>query len=126
MARRPVSPGDQVTERSVSIEAHAYVDDCLSRDARIAFEARLREDAELRRRVELWQQQNDAIRAAFRAPPRPRGPLSMRRPSTQNAAATPPAIDSRRMRAAEAPNDLAGRSQRPSASRRTALRPARA
>jgi len=115
-----------VTERFVSIEAHAYVDDCLGREERIAFEARLRDDAELRRRVELWRQQNDAIRAAFRAPPRARGPLSVGRPSNENASATSPAIDSRRVRAAEAPSDPPGRSPQPSGAGRTAPRPARA
>lgn len=91
-----------MTERFASTDAHAYVDECLSREDRIAFEARLRDDPELRRRVELWQAQNDAIRAAFRAPPRTRGPLSIGRPSNENASApAPPAIDSRRAGAAE-------------------------
>ena len=66
------------------MDAHAYVDECLSREDRIAFEARLRDDPELRRQVDLWQAQNDAIRAAFRAPPRARGPLSVGRPFNEN------------------------------------------
>ena len=78
------------------MDAHAYVDECLSREDRIAFEARLRNDPELRRQVDLWQAQNDAIRAAFRAPPRARGPLSVGRPFNENVSA--PAIDSRRAR----------------------------
>ena len=81
------------------MDAHAYVDECLSREDRIAFEARLRDDPELRRQVHLWQAQNDAIRAAFRAPPRARGPLSVGRAFNENVSApTPPAINSRRAR----------------------------
>ena len=51
------------------MDAHAYVDECLSREDRIAFEARLRDDPELRRQVDLWQAQNDAIRAALEMEP---------------------------------------------------------
>ena len=78
------------------MDAHAYVDECLSRDDRIAFEARLRDDPELRRQVDLWQAQNDAIRAAFRAPPRARGPLSLGRPFHENVSGDAAAINSRR------------------------------
>ena len=85
------------------MDAHAYVDECLSREDRIAFEARLRDDPELRRQVDLWQAQNDAIRAAFRAPPRARGPLSLGRPFHENV--SPPAIDSRRAGAAATSSD---------------------
>ena len=73
------------------MDAHAYVDECLSREDRIAFEARLRDDPELRRQVDLWQAQNDAICAAFRAPTCARGPLSLGRPFHENV--SPPAID---------------------------------
>jgi anti-sigma factor RsiW len=98
MARRPLSAGHQVTERFASMDAHAYVDECLSREDRIAFEARLRDDAELRRRVDLWQAQNDAIRAAFRAPLRTGGPIAVGRPSNENLSATMPStVDSRRV-----------------------------
>ena len=91
-----------MTERVASIDAHAYVDECLSREDRIAFEAKLRDDLELRRRVELWQAQNDAIRAAFRAPPRSRGPLSVGRPSNQNLPTPiPPVIEPRAAGAGE-------------------------
>jgi anti-sigma factor RsiW len=97
MARRAVSQGHQVTERFASMDAHAYVDECLSREDRLAFEARLRSDVELRRQVDLWQAQNDAIRAAFRAPCRTRGPLSGGRPSNENLSPpTTQAVDSRR------------------------------
>ena len=54
-----------MTERSAIADAHAYVDNCLPAEARRAFEARLDEDPELRRRVETWQAQNEAIRAAY-------------------------------------------------------------
>jgi len=113
MARRPLSASHQVTERFASMDAHAYVDECLSREDRIAFEARLREDADLRRRVDLWRAQNDAIRAAFRAPSRARGPISVGRPSNENLSAPmPPAIDSRR--AVSTPSDATAAPQRTS------------
>jgi anti-sigma factor RsiW len=50
------------------------------------FETRLRDDAELRRRVDLWLAQNEAIRIAFGAPARPRGPLSLGRPGNDSMA----------------------------------------
>jgi anti-sigma factor RsiW len=106
-----------VTERFASRDAHAYVDECLSREDRIAFEARLRDDPELRRRIDLWQAQNDAIRAAFRAPPRARGPLSVGRPFNENM--SPPAIDSPRAGAAATSSDA------PAAPPRTSLAKAR-
>ena len=39
MARRALSAGHQVTERFASTDVHAYVDECLGREDRIAFEA---------------------------------------------------------------------------------------
>src|ERR1700677_1738267 len=115
MARRPLFAGSQVTERFASTDAHAYVDECLSREDRIVFEARLRDDPELRRRVDLWQAQNDAIRAAFRAPLRARGPISVGRPSNENLSAPmPPAIESRRVGAASTPSDAPAAPPRPS------------
>lgn len=57
-----------MTDPSGSADAHAYVDNCLDADSRRAFEAKLSEDQALRRRVEFWQEQNEAIRAAYGAP----------------------------------------------------------
>jgi len=57
-----------VKDRAPAIDAHAYVDNCLSPTERKAFEARLRQDEDLRRRVDLWRTQGEAIRAAFGAP----------------------------------------------------------
>jgi anti-sigma factor RsiW len=108
------------------MDAHAYVDECLSREDRIAFEARLRDDAELRRRVDLWQAQNDAIRAAFRAPSRARGPISVGRASNENLSSPmPPATDSRRVGAASASSDAPAAPSRssPCDVRRTVLKP---
>ncbi len=73
-----------MTERAVPVEPHAYVDECLGRAERLAFEAKLRDDPDLRRRVDLWLAQNEAIRAAFQAPSRPRGPLSIGRATNEN------------------------------------------
>jgi len=56
-----------VTSRFETAEAFAYVDNCLGAADRRAFEARLREDADLRRQVALWESQNGAIRAAYGA-----------------------------------------------------------
>jgi anti-sigma factor RsiW len=58
----------EVKDRAPAIDAHAYVDNCLSAEERKAFEVRLSQDAELHRRVDLWQLQSEAIRAAFGAP----------------------------------------------------------
>jgi anti-sigma factor RsiW len=109
------------------MDAHAYVDECLSREDRIAFEARLRDDPELRRRVDLWQAQNDAIRAAFRAPSRARGPISVGRPSNENLSAPmPPAIDSRRAKVSTSSDAPASASRTsPCDIRRTVPTPAR-
>jgi anti-sigma factor RsiW len=56
-----------VTSRFEAAEAFAYVDNCLGPADRRAFEARLREDPDLRRQVALWEWQNEAIRAAYGA-----------------------------------------------------------
>jgi anti-sigma factor RsiW len=56
-----------VTRRFERAEAFAYVDNCLDPAERRTFEARLREDPDLRRQVALWESQNGAIRAAFGA-----------------------------------------------------------
>lgn len=67
-------------------DAHAYVDSCLEPLQRREFEAHLSEDADLRRRVDVWHSQNEAIRLAFGAAPKPRGALSVGRPTNQNSA----------------------------------------
>ena len=46
-------------------DLHAYVDDCLEPDERLAFEQRMAQDPALARRAALWRGQNSAIRAAF-------------------------------------------------------------
>ena len=71
-----------------SPDAHAYVDNSLSPADRAAFEAAMRRDAKLRTRVDAWEAQNEAVRLAFGAAPRPRPP-ALARPSNENAARTP-------------------------------------
>jgi anti-sigma factor RsiW len=44
---------------------HAYVDDCLEADERLAFEQQMAQDPALARRAALWRTQNNAIRTAF-------------------------------------------------------------
>ena len=66
-------------------DIHAYVDNSLSRDERARFEARLREDEELRRRVYALRAQNEAIRAAFGAAPVSRNALSLGTPANRDA-----------------------------------------
>ena len=46
-------------------DLHAYVDDCLESDERLAFEHRMAQDPALARRAALWRAQSNAIRAAF-------------------------------------------------------------
>jgi anti-sigma factor RsiW len=46
-------------------DLHAYVDDCLEPDERLAFEERMAEDPALARRATMWRAQNSAIRSAF-------------------------------------------------------------
>lgn len=86
-----------MTERLATAEAHAYVDNCLSPQERGAFEARLAGDPALRRRVELWQAQNEAIRAAYGALSRTIDALALSGPADQNPTSwLPPQIASRR------------------------------
>ena len=56
-----------MTDRFDAAAAFAYVDNCLGPAERRAFEARLRDEADLRREVALWEAQNNAIRVAFGA-----------------------------------------------------------
>jgi anti-sigma factor RsiW len=46
-------------------DLHAYVDDCLEPDERLAFEQQMAQDPALARRASLWRAQNSAIRTAF-------------------------------------------------------------
>jgi anti-sigma factor RsiW len=46
-------------------DLHAYVDDCLETDERLAFEQQMAQDPALARRAALWRAQNSAIRTAF-------------------------------------------------------------
>ena len=73
-----------------SLDAHAYVDNSLNAADRAAFEAAMRRDAELRARVDAWEAQNEAIRLAFGAAPRPRAAPALGRPSNENAPPSPP------------------------------------
>jgi anti-sigma factor RsiW len=73
-----------VTTPFDAAEAFAYVDNCLSPGDRRAFEARLRDDPELRRRVGLWESQNRAIRAAFGAAASARAAIGLAGASNEN------------------------------------------
>ncbi len=44
---------------------HAYVDDCLEPDERLAFEQQMTQDPALARHAALWRAQNNSIRLAF-------------------------------------------------------------
>jgi len=46
-------------------DLHAYVDDCLEPDERLAFEQQMAQDPALARRAGLWRSQKNAIRTAF-------------------------------------------------------------
>ena len=69
-----------------SLDAHAYVDNSLSSADRAEFEAALRRDSKLRARVEAWEAQNEAIRLAFGAAPKPRQAPPLGHPSNENEA----------------------------------------
>ena len=73
-----------MTKRFETADAFAFVDHCLAPADRRAFEARLREDPELRRQVALWQSQNEAIRAAYGAPASARAPLEFAGNANEN------------------------------------------
>jgi anti-sigma factor RsiW len=87
-----------------SLDAHAFVDNSLSAPDRAAFEAALRRNAKLRARVEAWDAQNEAIRLAFGAAPRPRHSPAIGRPSNENNAKAAAARTSE-------PRPLRGRAQ---------------
>jgi anti-sigma factor RsiW len=46
-------------------DLHAYVDDCLGPDGRLAFEQQMAQDPALARRAAQWRAQNSAIRTEF-------------------------------------------------------------
>lgn len=73
-----------MTSRLETAEAFAYVDNCLAPADRLAFEARLREDADLRRQVALWESQNGAIRAAYGAAASARAAIDLGGNSNEN------------------------------------------
>ena len=73
-----------MTERFDAAEAFAYVDNCLAPVERRAFESRLRDDADLRREVALWESQNEAIRAAYGAAVPSRAAIDLGRTSNEN------------------------------------------
>jgi anti-sigma factor RsiW len=52
-------------EASRVADLHAYVDDCLEPEARLAFETQMAQDPALARQALQWRAQNSAIRAAF-------------------------------------------------------------
>lgn len=52
-------------EASRVADLHAYVDECLEPDERLAFEKQMAQDPALARRAALWRAQNSAIRSAF-------------------------------------------------------------
>jgi anti-sigma factor RsiW len=52
-------------EASRVADLHAYVDDCLEPEARLAFETQMVQDPALARQALQWRAQNSAIRAAF-------------------------------------------------------------
>jgi anti-sigma factor RsiW len=67
------------------LDAHAYVDNSLTPEERLAFETAMRRDAKLKARVEAWEAQNDSIRLAFGGAPRPRHAPPLGRPSNENS-----------------------------------------
>ena len=61
----PHLAGRQVMEAWRAADLHAYVDDCLEPDERLAFETQIAQNPALARRAAQWRAQNSAIRAAF-------------------------------------------------------------
>jgi anti-sigma factor RsiW len=96
-----------------SQDAHAFVDNSLNPADRAAFEAAMRRDARLRARVDAWEAQNEAVRLAFGAAPRPRPP-ALAKPSNENAAKAPAArvAELKRLRPVAEPAAAAGRAAR--------------
>ena len=64
-------------------DLHAYVDDCLEPDERLAFEQQMAQDPAIARRAALWRAQNSAIRAAFDGDGARAFPISIVRPQNE-------------------------------------------
>ena len=64
-------------------DLHAYVDDCLESDERLAFEQRMVQDPALARRAALWRGQNVAICTAFDGEGATAFPLTIVRPQNE-------------------------------------------
>jgi anti-sigma factor RsiW len=64
-------------------DLHAYVDDCLEPDERLAFEQQMAQDPAIARRAALWRAQNSAIRAAFDGDGARAFPISIVRPQSE-------------------------------------------
>jgi anti-sigma factor RsiW len=64
-------------------DLHAYVDDCLEPDERLAFEQQMAQDPAIARRAALWRAQNSAIRAAFDGDGARAFPTSIVRPQNE-------------------------------------------
>ena len=64
-------------------DLHAYVDDCLEPDERLAFEQQMAQDPATARRAALWRAQNSAIRAAFDGDGARAFPISIVRPQNE-------------------------------------------
>jgi len=64
-------------------DLHAYVDDCLEPDERLAFEQQMAQDPAIARRAALWRAQNSAIRAAFDGEGARAFPISIVRPQNE-------------------------------------------
>ena len=70
-------------EASRLADLHAYVDDCLEPDERLAFEQQMAQDPAIARRAALWRAQNSAIRAAFDGDGARAFPISIVRPQNE-------------------------------------------
>ena len=79
-------------------EMLAYVDDCLPREERLTFEARMAGNPAIQSQVARWLVQNEAIRAAFRDNPEKPLPVAARGPQPRSPTAdwAPPGIRSLR------------------------------
>jgi anti-sigma factor RsiW len=64
-------------------DLHAYVDDCLEPDERLAFEQQMAQNPALARRAALWRAQNSALRAAFDGEGARAFPISIVRPQNE-------------------------------------------
>lgn len=64
-------------------DLHAFVDDCLEPDERLAFEQRMADDPALARRATMWRAQNSAIRSAFDGESPRAFPISILRHQTE-------------------------------------------